>query len=59
MAEQVEAAHRQTSLLHQSLESEDLESLATEACSAEPLAAFAAYLAEMDQAAAIVVQEAY
>ncbi len=58
-AEQVEVAHRQTSLQHQSLGLEDLESLATEACSAAPLAAFAAHLVETAQAAAIEVREVY
>lgn len=55
--ERIVAAHRQTSLLHQSLGWEDLESLATEACSAAPLVAFAACLAEVDQAAAREDQE--
>ena len=57
--ERVEADRRQTSLRHQSPGSEDLESLATEACSAAPLAAFVACLVEVDQAAAREGQEAY
>ena len=58
-AAEVEADRRQTSLQRQSLELEDLESLVTEACSAALLAAFAAYLVEMDQAAAIGAREVY